>query len=1005
MQTREKVTLMYSIKLRRITAYLVCAAMVLLAFMIPAAENVDALTDSADIEKEYVTTVYNDRNGLPTGEANTVLQSSDGYIWIGSYGGLVRYDGSNFRNFSQEGELTSSSIRSIFEDSNGRLWVGTNEAGVFVFEGGHFTKIEGPEDNSFLCIRDFNEGSDGTVYVASSSGIGEIKDGTLRPYEDEDIKGKTVYSLGIDSMDRIWGAMDGGICAVVKDGKVKGVITSEMVFGETEAQIYCVTDDNEGNIFIGTSGNVLAKISFKSEKLKSSAFKKEILSTDEVSVHNRICVTENGSILVCGFMGFALIDSEGKLTEFGESQKASSVNWAATDYEGNLWLASSAFGIIKYSPGSFTSPNEAAGLDEIPVNTVIKQSGRFYVGLEQGIKIFNNSWMEVKNSLTSMLASVRVRCIVSDSDGMIWVVTNSSYGVVRFDPQTEKITVFNTDKGLSSNTARSLLELSDGRIAVGTQSGLDIIEGSRVTEKYSADEGIENTSILCIAEGSDGTIYAGSDGGGIYAVKDKNVKNCGFGCGLGEGVVLRMVKDEDSDSPSENYFVSAGSSLYYFETDKGRFCKLDNFSKGPGSIFDLYDRDGRLWLLQNNGIYSVDKMKLLSGETAEAELYGFSHGLTGSLNANTWNYMDSKGRLYLATRSGISIFGFHGVDNCIPRGVIQSVQADDKVYEHPESLALPKDVQRLTISFAALSYSDTSDFEITYMLEGFDKEEKALYGNKTETVSYTNLPGGDYTFRLHIFDPENPENGYEYALPLTKEKELSETPVVWVLAVLIVSAIIGGIVMLYTRAKMNHIRKEKEAYRNIVDQSMKTFANTIDAKDSYTNGHSIRVARYSREIARRMGLSEEEQENIYYTAMLHDIGKIGIPDSILNKPDKLTKDERDVIQTHVSMGGDILKNFNALEGISDGARYHHERYDGKGYCSHIKGDDIPLTARIICVADTYDAMSSDRCYRKALPQSVIREELIKGAGTQFDPEIVPYMLEMMDDGTAPYNQD
>ena len=139
--------------------------------------------------------------------------------------------------------------------------------------------------------------------------------------------------------------------------------------------------------------------------------------------------------------------------------------------------------------------------------------------------------------------------------------------------------------------------------------------------------------------------------------------------------------------------------------------------------------------------------------------------------------------------------------------------------------------------------------------------------------------------------------------------------------------------------------------------------------------------------------------------MLHDIGKIGIPDSILNKPDKLTKDEREVIQTHVSMGGDILKNFNALEGISDGARYHHERYDGKGYCSHIKGDDIPLTARIICVADTYDAMSSDRCYRKALPQSVIREELIKGAGTQFDPEIVPYMLEMMDDGTAPYNQD
>ncbi len=994
---------MYSTKLKRITACLVCAAMILLAFMIPAAETVDALTDSKDMETGYVTTVYNDRNGLPTGEANTVLQSSDGYIWIGSYGGLVRYDGSSFRNFSQEGELTSSSIRSIFEDSNGRLWVGTNEAGVFVFEDGNFTKIEGPEDNSFLCIRDFNEGSDGTVYVASSSGIGEIKDGTLIPYEDGAINGKTVYSLGIDSMGRVWGAMDGGVCAVVKDGEVLGRISSEMIFGDTDDQIYCVTDDNEGNIFIGTSGNSLAKVSFKSEKLKASAFKIEILSTNDVKVHNRLGVTEDGSILACGFMGFALIDSEGKLTEFGESQKASSVNWAAMDYEGNLWLASSAFGIIKYSPGSFTSPNEAAGLDEVPVNAVIKQSGRYYVGLEQGIKIFKSNWKEVNNGLTSMLADVRIRSIISDSDGMIWVATNSSYGVVRFDPATEKITVFNTDNGLSSNTARSMLELSDGRIAVGTQGGLNIIEGGKVKEKYGADEGIENTSILCIAEGGDGTIYAGSDGGGIYAVKDKSVKNFGFGCGLGEGVVLRMAKDEDS--ASESYFVSAGSSLYYFETDKGSFSKLDNFNKGPGSIFDLYDRDGRLWLLQNNGIYSVDKSQLLAGQTAEAEIYGFCHGLTGSLNANTWNYMDSKGRLYLATRSGISIFGFQGVDNCIPRGVIQSVQVDDNVYEHPDSLSLSKDVQRLTISFAALSYSDTSDFEITYMLEGFDKEEKALFGDKTEMVSYTNLPGGDYTFRLRIFDPENPENGYEYTLPLTKEKAFSEMPVVWALAVLIVSAIIGGIILIYAKAKMNRIRREKEAYRNIVDQSMKTFANTIDAKDSYTNGHSTRVARYSREIARRMGLSEEEQENIYYIAMLHDIGKIGIPDSILNKPDKLTTDERNIIQTHVSMGGDILENFNALDGISDGARYHHERYDGEGYCSHIKGDDIPLTARIICVADTYDAMSSDRCYRKALSQSVIREELIKGAGTQFDPEIVPYMLEMMDDGTAPYDQD
>ena len=126
-----------------------------------------------------------------------------------------------------------------------------------------------------------------------------------------------------------------------------------------------------------------------------------------------------------------------------------------------------------------------------------------------------------------------------------------------------------------------------------------------------------------------------------------------------------------------------------------------------------------------------------------------------------------------------------------------------------------------------------------------------------------------------------------------------------------------------------------------------------------------------------------------------------MPDHILNKAGRLTEEERQVIQTHPVMGGDILKNFTALKGISEGARYHHERYDGKGYCAGKAGDDIPQVARIIGVADSYDAMSSDRCYRKALSQEVIAQELRKGSGTQFDPEVVPIMLQMMEDGTAP----
>lgn len=206
---------------------------------------------------------------------------------------------------------------------------------------------------------------------------------------------------------------------------------------------------------------------------------------------------------------------------------------------------------------------------------------------------------------------------------------------------------------------------------------------------------------------------------------------------------------------------------------------------------------------------------------------------------------------------------------------------------------------------------------------------------------------------------------------------------------------------LYTRMKIKELERKQAVYKTILNQSLETFAHTIDAKDEDTNGHSIRVAKYSREIARRMNFSEAEQEQIYYMGMLHDIGKIGIPDSILKKPGKLTDEEMRVIRSHPSIGGEILKDFTAIEGISDGARYHHERYDGNGYNKGLRGTEIPLFARIICVADSYDTMSSKRVYKNNHGREYILKELKECSGKQFDPEIVPYMVEMIEDGTAP----
>lgn len=184
---------------------------------------------------------------------------------------------------------------------------------------------------------------------------------------------------------------------------------------------------------------------------------------------------------------------------------------------------------------------------------------------------------------------------------------------------------------------------------------------------------------------------------------------------------------------------------------------------------------------------------------------------------------------------------------------------------------------------------------------------------------------------------------------------------------------------------------------NLSLQMVKTLASAIDAKDTYTNGHSVRVAQYSREIARRMGKPSDEVEEIYLIALLHDVGKIGIPDAIINKTSKLTDEEYDIIKKHSSIGAEILKNIQEMPKIAIGAHWHHERYDGRGYPDGLSGESIPEIARIIAVADAYDAMTSRRSYRAALPQHVVRGEIVKCRGLQFDPLMADIMLSMIDE--------
>lgn len=181
-------------------------------------------------------------------------------------------------------------------------------------------------------------------------------------------------------------------------------------------------------------------------------------------------------------------------------------------------------------------------------------------------------------------------------------------------------------------------------------------------------------------------------------------------------------------------------------------------------------------------------------------------------------------------------------------------------------------------------------------------------------------------------------------------------------------------------------------------QSIMAIANTIDEKDKYTSGHSTRVAVCAVALAKELGWDETARQNLHYVALLHDIGKIGVPDIILNKPSRLTDSEFEIIKKHPTMGNEILKDIKMIDHVNEGALYHHERYDGTGYPCGLRGEQIPITARIVCIADAYDAMTSSRIYRPKLTHEDVISEFEKGKGTQFDPVFCETFVAMLKNG-------
>lgn len=937
-------------------------------------------------ERDYSSVLYNNNNGLPTSEANAIVQSKDGFIWVGSYSGLIRYDGNDFYRF--DSSMGIASVVSLYVDSQDRLWIGTNDSGIALYEEGEFSFFGKSEGLPSLSVRSIAEDGEGNIVFATTQGMVYIDlQGELHKIDDDRINTEYVCEIRRADDGKIYGCTLSGDFFYL-EGLAVAACYSGQELGIGVISCICPVPDEAGFVYLGTEESTVIYGSMQ-DGMKNY---RTLSVAPQVNI-NAIYPESPERLWVCADNGIGYFDENGRYNELQDILMNNSVDEMMVDYEGNRWFVSSRQGVMKLVSNRFTDISRIAGLRNEVVNSTCIYQGDLYIGTDSGLRLLDANYRQKENAVTELLDGIRIRCIKEDSAGNLWLCSYSEFGLIcYYGDGTYQI--YNKEAGLKSDRIRMITELSDGTIAVATNGGVNLIKDGKITDAYDEEDGIINTEILTICEGDDGKIYLGSDGNGIYVVDGEEVHNLGMEDGLRSEIILRMKKDAERSL----YWIITSNSISYMKD--GQIYTLSHFPYSNN--FDMYfDDDGGIWVLSSNGIYVVSGEQMMQDEEPEYLFYDMSSGLPCVATANSWSYLSEDGDLYISGSRGVSCINIYEQqtgDETIKLS-IPFVEVDGQMFtlQDGETVRIPSDCRRLTIYAYALTYS-LQNPRLSYYLEGFDKETASVSRQEMQPVSYTNLSGGKYIFHFSVIDTMTGQEVNTVSITLIKEKQLYESGWFWILLLVSVMFLAAAFSLIYTHYKTGKLIKKQKENKIFKNQMIQAFATCIDLKDKYTKGHSFRVAKYAAKLAEKMGYDKEKVAEVYDIALLHDIGKITIPDDILNKPQELTDEEYAVMKQHAKNGYDILKKIEISPELSLGAGYHHERIDGHGYPFGKTGEEIPEIAQIIAVADTFDTMNSDRPYRERLRKDEILTELRRIAGTQLNTEIVQLMIDMIEEG-------
>ena len=793
----------------RLESMVVCSAIL---FTLPLGLFLISTTAQA----QYSIEVRTVDNGLPQNSVNAILQTRDGYLWLATNGGLARYDGVSFKTFEvgNTPAMTSNRILSLCEDREGSLWIGTENQGLMRLKDGAFTSYPEVEEVKNRAVAGIIEAREGGLWMATATALVRLKDGVFTAYTgDHRVPARLVpwsRSMVEDQRGDLWVALNSGLFRLTKERST--LYTTQE--GLPDNRVGAVCEDRDGSLWVGTNRGLA--------RLRDGSFTTYTVKDGLTDDYIRCITRDRAGNLWVGTAAGGLMQRTGErwtTIRAADGLSDKNIQCIAEDREGNLWVGTTTGGLNRLREKKLKSYTEADGFPAMSIVPITQDlAGDMWVGATCGGLIRFHDGRLTIYGMKDGLPNNCVWALCADRDGSLWIGTWGG-GLTHFEGG--RFTTFDPDNSaLSGRVAKAIWQGADGALWVGTDAGLNRLQDGEF-KVWHASDGLINERINFITGDSKGAIWVCTNAG-VSRFKDGAFTNYTTESGLSNTSVRVIYEDEEGTLWMGTY----GGGLNRFKDGRFTHCSTSDGLFEDTVSHILEDPDGNLWMSGNKGISRVSRKELndfADGrvKSITAISYGVADGMTNrecNGGGQPAGWKTREGQMWFPTVKGPVVVDLGKITrNLLPPLVAIEQALINKTSIDPQSnVEIPPGKGDLEFHYTGLSFNAPEKVRFKYQLEGYD--DTWVNAAARRVAYYTNVPPGQYSFRVIACNDEGVWNESGAALTFYLRPRFYQT---WWFYVLAVLSLVGVMALVYN-GRVRKLRKANAAQQAFSRQLIET---------------------------------------------------------------------------------------------------------------------------------------------------------------------------------------